>query len=296
MTKPSFVFFGTPDRARIILDKLMLRGLTPKAIVTGPDKKIGRKQILTRNTVAQFADDNAITCYQPHNQQELSEHGGALSKLKPDFLLVVAYGQIIPPDILSIPNEAPINVHYSVLPKWRGASPVVQQILHNEDQVGITFMHMVEKLDAGPIYYIKTLPMPTPLPTAGQLATQLSEIAAGLIPGLFENIKSGKTTPQPQNHDEATYCHKLSKADGQVDLEDDQFAIYKKTKALHPWPKTSFYVIRNKGKHRIVINAADFNHDTNRINISSVTPAGKSVMTWVEFTNWLGHDPLLPKI
>jgi len=286
----NFIFFGTPDRAVIVLQELASAGLHPQAIVTGPDKAVGRKQILTQSEVADYADSNNIPVFKPANKTELLELESELKKYQPDFLIVVAYGYLIPTQILEIPKVAAINVHYSLLPKWRGASPVIQQILNGESPVGFTIMRLEARLDTGAIYYQQSFLLPEPLPTTGELAKSMSQQSGAILPQILNQITTGELSPQPQDNELATTCYKLSKSDGLIDLSNpNQKQLWQKIQAMQPWPKTFFITQKNNQDVRVVINEANYEND--QLVITKVTPAGKNPMSWDNFTNWLGFDP-----
>lgn len=286
----NYVFFGTPDRAQIVLEEMKSQGHLPKLIVTAPDKPIGRKQIVTPTPVKVFATENNISVETPRSKSELLALAEKLHDLEPEFLLVVAYGYLIPTEILSIPAKEPINVHYSLLPRWRGASPVVQQIFHRDQLVGWSIMRMVEKLDAGAVFYQKSYPMPDPVPTTHELAVRMSKEAGQELPEILEQIKSGALTPVPQDETKVTTCAKLSKSDGELDFSKSDLDLYHMIKAMDPWPQTHFYVDKNNQKIRVKVLDADL--IDHKLIINSVVPAGKNPMSWSEFTRWLGYDPM----
>ena len=288
----NYVFFGNPYRAAVVLEKLCDQGLPPLATVTAPDRPIGRKRTLTPTAVKLVASANNLPTHLANTKSELRELIPTLKSYQPDFFIVVAYGVIMPPEIISIPTYDTLNLHYSLLPQWRGASPVVQQILNDNQTVGYSIMKMVEQLDAGGIYHQESWPMPDPTPTTEDLATAMSHNCARILPDITNKIISGHLLPNPQDEQEATYCYKIQKTDSLVDIKNDsQRSIYLKTKAYYPWPKAHFFTNRNDVEYRVVINETDWVDDS--LVIKSVTPSGKKPMTWQEFSHWLGHDLLL---
>ena len=285
----NYVFFGTPDRAEIVLEEMKAAGLLPKLIVTAPDKPVGRKQIITETPVKKFAINNNIPVITPGSKLELLNYADQISSYQPEFLLVVAYGYLIPNEILAIPTIEPINVHYSILPRWRGASPVVQQILHGDKEVGFSIMRMVEKLDAGEVFYIHKYPLPTPLPTTGKLAIRMSEESGKMLPNILNQIKNGELKSTAQDESLVTTCTKLSKSDGELDFKKPDRENYRRIKAMQPWPQTFFEVEKDNQKIRIKVVDADL--IDNKLVINQVTPAGRKLMTWDQCVNWLGYDP-----
>lgn len=285
-----YIFFGTPERATTVLRKLVAQDLTPAAIVSAPDQPIGRKQIITPSEVSQYASEHNIDLYQPKNKNELADLQTQLDKYEPDFLVVVAYGYLIPANILDIARCAPVNIHYSLLPRWRGASPVIQQILNHDQVVGWTVMRMTPSLDAGEIYYQHHYPMPDPLPTTAALAQRMSQEAGEKLPQILSQIINNELMASPQDDSQATYCTKVAKTDGLVNLIDNPIQIHQKSQAYTPWPKTFFYITREGQEIRVKINATTFHN--HQLQLVSVTPAGKNAMSWPQFVQWLGYDPL----
>lgn len=296
----NYVFFGTPDRAVFVLEELKSKNLLPSLIITATSKPVGRKQVITPSPVNLWAQQNNIPVETPINKQELSNLETLIKEHQPDFLITVAYGYLIPDNILELAKYYSLNIHYSLLPKWRGASPVVQQILNRDSQVGYSVMEMVTELDAGAIFYQKSFPIPVPLPTTDELARTLSIIAGKELPEILDLITNEALQPVPQDLLQVTHCTKLTKADGEIDLSEDPEVLHAKIKAYQPWPKTFFFcnklsTLANQPHQRIRVVINDAEILDGKINIISVTPEGKSAITWEQFVNWLGYDPLLDR-
>ena len=225
------VFMGTPDYATVIFEKLLESNFDIIALFTQPDKKVGRKQILTPPHIKQFCLDNGLSLpiYQPTN---LKEQGNinTIKDLNPDFIIVAAYGQILPKAILDI---APcINLHASLLPKYRGASPIQSAILNDDKYSGVTSMMMEEGLDSGDILgfdYVKI----TPAMHIAQLFDKLSQSAANLTIYTLNNYNN--ILPKKQNLSQVSHCKKIEKNDGEVVFSDAK-EIYQKFKAYKFWP------------------------------------------------------------
>jgi methionyl-tRNA formyltransferase len=235
--KYSVIFCGTPDFAVTSLRALAADdSFDIKLVVTQPDKPVGRKKTVTAPPVKVLAQSLDIPVLQPEKVNEelpayLAEHPDDI----PDFLVVVAYGKILSQQVLDLPRIAPVNVHGSVLPRWRGASPVEHAILNGDAETGVTIQVMVHELDAGPILSTAILPL-TPVDTAMTVRQTLADIGAAL---LVETLKK-PLKPKPQPSEGATFCRKLEKEDGVVDqAKMTAIDIDRRVRALNPWPGVS---------------------------------------------------------
>ncbi len=221
---------GTPSYAEAILEKMIEdEHIEVVAVFTQPDKPVGRKKTLTPPPVKTLAQKHNIEVYQPQRLRDEDAIKQVLS-IACDFIVVAAYGQILPKAIL---DHAPcINLHASILPKYRGASPIQQALLNGDEKTGVTAMLMDEGLDTGDIIKIEECDI-DPDETAPQLFEKLTHIAADLTLDVLKNFS--QYTPMPQNDEEASHCKKITKEDGLVDFDDAQ-KIYNKYRALTPWP------------------------------------------------------------
>lgn len=266
------VFMGTPDYATKILESLIKSTYNVVAIYTQPDKKVGRKQVLTPPHIKQFCIDNSldIPIFQPLKLRANKEVEEEIKALKPDFIIVAAYGQILPKQILDI---APcINLHASLLPKYRGASPIQESLLNDDTYTGVTSMLMEEGLDSGDILALKYLKI-TPKMEVAQAFEELSKIAADLtIISLdnFDRIKAKK-----QNESEVSFCKKIKKENGLVELKDAK-QLYLKYKAYSYWPGV-FLESGLKIKDINLVENESFNEEGKivQINKSSIIVACK---------------------
>lgn len=224
------IFMGTPHYAGEILKKIIsTEGMDVVAVYTQPDKPVGRKKILTPPVVKTIALKNAIAVYQPNRLRD-ADTVKELLKIKCDYIVVAAYGQILPLEIL---EHAPcINLHASVLPHYRGASPIQQTLLHGDNKTGVTAMLMNEGLDTGDIIKIKEIAL-SETEMAQTLLERLTEVAAGLTIEVLENFSS--YTPVKQDDSLSTYCSKISKQDGEVEFTNAT-ELYNKYRAFTPWP------------------------------------------------------------
>ncbi len=224
------VYMGTPQYAKVILDELInTKDIKVSLVLTQPDRPVGRKKILTPPPVKELALQNNIEVLQPNR---LKDEGikEKIEAKKPDFIVVAAFGQILPKEILDI---APcINLHASILPKYRGASPIQQALLNGDEYSGVTAMLMDEGLDTGDILafsYIKT----KEAPTLDLMTQKLSHLAAKLTPKVLKEFNSIK--PLPQLNAISSKCKKITKQDGLIDFSDAT-TLYKKYCAFFGWP------------------------------------------------------------
>jgi len=224
------IFCGTPEFAVPSLEALIAdSAFSVDLVITQPDKPVGRKQELTPPPVKSCAQKNGIALKQPEN---LNDDFSALESLKPDFLVTVAYGQILKLPILDLPTIAAVNIHPSLLPHWRGASPIQNAILAGDTKTGVTLQEMTEELDAGPILaQVETLIEDRE--TVESLHNRLSVLSAAL---LTETLKQ-PLDPKPQDESQATFCQKLTRMDGMVDPSKmTAEEIDRHVRALVPWP------------------------------------------------------------
>ena len=231
--KKSVVFLGTPDFAIPSLQALMEhKSFSVDLVITQPDRPVGRKQVRTRPPVKIFADKHTIPVWQPEKLNAEWKKQPKILHRKPDYLVVVAYGQILSQDILHFPKIAPVNVHASLLPAWRGASPIQHAILAGDHQTGVTIQYMVRELDAGPILAQRKIDI-TEQETFVTVHDTLAVLGADL---LIETLNK-QLIPKEQEHAQATFCKKLSRMDGEADRESmTAEEIDRKVRALVPWP------------------------------------------------------------
>lgn len=235
MKKTRIVFMGTPEFSVPALKTLAKEpGFDVLLAVTQPDRPKGRGKKLSPSAVKQAALDLGIEVYQPP-KINTPEGVKLLSGLRPDYFVVVAFGQILSRQVLDIPKTYPINIHASLLPKYRGAAPIQAAILNMDEQTGVTTMVMAEKMDAGDILLMETTPVDTE-ETASTLHDKLSEMGAGLIIKTIHGVEQKKITPVPQDHSQATYVSMLKKSDGRMNWNSSAKAICAHINAMTPWP------------------------------------------------------------
>lgn len=224
------IFMGTPQYAFVILKKLLQSNdIEVVAVYTQPDKEVGRKKILTPPVVKVLAQEHGIPVYQPNRLRD-KEVVDELLKIECDYIVVAAYGQILPKEILSyVPC---INLHASILPEYRGASPIQQTLLNADSKTGISAMLMDEGLDTGDIIKIEEIKVENS-DMSEYLFDKLSVVAADLTLDVLRNFSNYK--PLKQDSSKATYCKKITKADGEVEFNNAQ-EIFNKYRAFTPWP------------------------------------------------------------
>jgi methionyl-tRNA formyltransferase len=227
------VFFGTPSPVVPILETLT-KHFEVVAVVTTPDQPAGRKQILTPSPVKVFAEKNNIKILQPEKLlSSLSEVEG----LKPDIIVVAAYGKLIPNRMLEAAKHGAINIHPSLLPKYRGPTPIQTTILNGEKTSGITFIKMDAELDHGPI--LQQIPFTLEKTDTFEwlMQTKFAQ-AAVMIPNVIDGYVSGKLKPQPQDDTQATFTKMITKEDGHIDLNNppDETTLTRMIRAYYPWP------------------------------------------------------------
>lgn len=248
---------GTPDYARAILERIVqTEGMKVVAVYTQPDKPVGRKKILTPPPVKELACERHIPVFQPNKLRE-AEAVAEVCSMACDFIVVAAYGQILPKAIL---EHAPcINLHASILPSYRGASPIQQTLVNGDTKTGVTAMLMDEGLDTGAVLKIEEVVV-APDMMAGELFETLTHAAAKLTIDVLQNFAS--LTPTAQNEAEATLCTKITKNDGLVDFEDAT-AIYNRYRAFTPWP--GIFLQSGLKLKKMALHAKDGTHTAGEI-------------------------------
>ncbi len=228
------IFMGTPHFAVQPLRALAAAGHTIAGVVTRTDKPVGRGQVFAAPPVKQAALELGLRVLQPKRVRE-PDTLALLRELEPDAIIVAAYGQILPGEILSLPKLGCINIHASLLPSYRGAAPINWAIIHGEQETGNTIMQMDEGMDTGAILLQERIPI-TPEDTAGTLMEKLSVRGARLLVEALPGIAAGTLVPVPQDESSATYAPILKKGDGLIDWSLSARAIHNRVRGLSPWP------------------------------------------------------------
>ena len=235
------VFMGTPEIAVPTLEKLIENKIEVPLVLCQPDKPKGRGKKVLPPPVKETAEKYDIEVYQPVSLKNNDEAYNKIKSINPDFLVVVAYGKILPKNVLDIPKYAPINVHFSLLPKYRGAAPVNWAIINGEKITGVTTMIMAEGLDTGDIL----LKLETEIgnKTTVDLSKELSFSGADLLIKTLENFNNIK--PEKQNDEESSYAPLMKKTDGIIDWSKSADEIERKIRGFNPWP-TAFTYLNEK--------------------------------------------------
>ncbi|MDO8663549.1 MAG: methionyl-tRNA formyltransferase [Candidatus Wildermuthbacteria bacterium] len=226
------IFIGTPEFGATILKGLIDAKYRPVLVITETDKPVGRKQIITPPPTKILAQKYNIPLLQPERIENCKLK---IENLKPDLGIVAAYGQILPRNILDIPKYGCLNVHPSLLPKYRGPSPIQTAILNGDKETGVTIMKMDEKMDHGKIISNSKFLISNKI-TNFELTKQLAETGAELLIKTIPDWVEGKIKPQEQNEAQATYTKLLKKEDGRIDWNQPADYIDRQTRALNPWP------------------------------------------------------------
>ena len=249
MSKQRIVFMGTGDIALPSFSFLMeMDEVEVVALITQPDKPVGRKQILTAPAIKELALANDIPVMQPERAREKS-FILELAELKPDVIVVMAYGQILSQELLDIPSTACINLHASLLPKYRGAACIQAAIDAGDSHTGITVMHVVKALDAGDIILKKEAAIGEQ-ETAGELHDRLADIAPEALTEVMTQFANGSATREPQDENLVSYIPKLLREHGEIDWTQSAAALERRIRAYDPWPGTSTSFTDKKGRTR----------------------------------------------
>lgn len=295
------IFFGTPSYSVGFLYSLIAADMPPIAVVSQPDRPVGRDKEVFPTPVKELAQANNIPVLQPENVND-PQWIKTLKDLKPDLIVVVAFGQIISKEIIDIPQYGCINVHPSMLPLLRGATPLQGAILAGLSETGITIMLMDEKMDHGPI--LAQLPLPlAEHETYISLAEKTIDLGRTLLVDTIKKWVADTITPSPQDHTKATFTKLLKKDSGKITPEHSVAAITRMMRALHPWPGVW---IEHSGKRIKILSSGDSIANTGHpagtlfadsalgnsvwcaatdgaVELLSVQPEGKSPMSGEEF-------------
>ena len=227
------VFFGSPEAALPSLRKILEAGHRVELVITQQDKPAGRGRRLRPSAVKSFAMARQIPTHEPLRIRNDAEALAKIERIDPDINVVVAYGQIIPSSIIYLPKYKSINVHFSLLPKYRGASPVQWALLQGETKTGVTIFELNERMDEGDILSQEEIVI-RPQETAGELESRLAQKGADLLIKTLEEID--KIHPSAQDHSQATYAPLLKKKDGEIDWKKHALYIERQVQAFNPWP------------------------------------------------------------
>ena len=275
-------FFGNSELSLIVLEELKKLGIMPDLIVTTPDKPVGRNMVLTPTETKVWAENNSVEYIEAMKLKDES----FLNKIKEYGLFIVAsYGKIIPKILIDMPKYKVLNIHPSLLPKYRGASPLQGQILNDEKEIGVTIMLVDEEMDHGAIIAQEKISIPDWPIGFHALADRLGKAGARLLAGILPDWIKGKIQPKEQNHSGATFTAKFEKSDGLIDLSAEGYKNYLKILAYEDWPGTYFEVERSSKKIRVIIKKASYKNGV--LEILRVVPEGKKEMDYKDFLRGL---------
>lgn len=303
----SVIFMGTPNFSVVVLEGLLKAGYDVKAVVTQPDKPVGRKKRLTPSPVKTFAQAQNLTVLQPTKLSGSAE-AVQIESIAPDFIITAAFGQFLPTAVLDAAKIAAVNVHGSLLPKYRGGAPIQMSIMNGETETGITIMYMAKKMDAGDILAQQTVPI-TEAETSGSLFEKLSIVGRDLLLSTLPKIKAQMITPIPQNPEAATFAYNLTPEQEKLDFEKKALTLEHQVRALNPDPVAYTYFQKQRvkiwlakavaisetaapgtiivrTKKQLILATGD---EKQGLAILELQPAGKAKMPINSFLNGMGQ-------
>ena len=300
------IFMGTPNFSVPILKEL-IKNTNVIGVVTAPDAYIGRKKILTACPIKEVATKENIPVYSPH---KLKEDCDFIIDLKPDIIITCAYGQIVPKKVLDVPRLGCINIHASLLPKYRGASPIYSAILNGEKETGITLMYMAEGLDTGDIIRKESILIDIN-DNMETLSNKLSLLGSKMIIDELPKIINGTNERIIQDNEKATYVGLVKREDEHLDFNTPAINVFNKVRALSPSPLANFYlddleykiakceVVKGSGIIGQIIaedkESFTISCQTDAIKVLEIKPVGKNVMRVQDFKNGY-HNSLVGKV
>lgn len=286
-TAISYAFFGTGALAESVLATLVKAGYVPSLVVTKPDSPQGRHMQLTEPHIKTWAKLKGIEVFQPDTLKDLTTDS-PLHLKKFDLFIAASYGKIIPDTILNLPVYGVLNVHPSLLPQYRGPSPIESALLDGNLTTGVTIMKLDKEMDHGPILAQSAFTI-NPLANAGTLEVSSGQLGGELLVSVLPHYLNGTLLPKEQDHSQATVCKKISKELGLIHLEDDIDIVRRKFRALTPWPGLYFFIEHAGRTIRVKVNGVDLVSEEKSSRkasdyLLSVTPEGKKEMDWESFT------------
>ena len=287
----NFAYFGSSRLSIIVLNELLTLGYKPTLIVTTPDKPQGRKLTLTPNVVKDWAVTHNIPVLDP-----VKLDANFIEQLKPEkypLFIVASYGKIIPQAIIDLPVHKTLNIHPSLLPQYRGASPLPTAILEDTKETGVSIMQLDHEMDHGPIVAQKKINVTDHFkewPTYEDFEEFMAKQGARLLAEIMPSWVAGAVTPHEQDHTRATYTKKISKEDGLIDITDLQkntpseraYTAFRKVQAFHQWPQAYFFITHKGRDVRVKITEASFSQG--KLHIQKVIPEGKKEMSYEDFS------------
>lgn len=285
MQSLTFAFFGTGALAESVLANLYRNGYIPSLLVTKPDSLQGRHMVLTEPYIKTWANLKGIQVFQPETLKDIPKDSPLHAKHF-DLFIVASYGKIIPDVILNLPEHGVLNVHPSLLPKYRGPSPIETALLLGDLTTGVSIMKLDALMDHGPILVQNAFTVPVEA-TSGSLEVSCGQIGGEMLVQCLPHYLNGTLIPKEQNHSEAVTCKKITKDMGLMHLDENIDQVRRKFRALTPWPGIYFFITHLGKDIRVKVNAVDLvtSKDSSLAKdyIVSVTPEGKKQMDFESF-------------
>jgi len=298
------VFMGTPDFAVGVLQKLIDNSYNVVLVVSQPDKYVGRKHILTSTPVKQVALDNGIEVFQP---EKIRKDYNRILELKPDIIITCAYGQIIPEELINLPEYGCINVHASLLPKYRGGAPIHWAKINGDEKTGVTIMYMDKNMDTGDIIKVEEIEIRDE-DTTESLFDKLSIMGADLLIETLPSIFNKTNKRVPQNEDEVTYAYNIKREEETIYFDKDGKTIINKIRGLYSWPLANFKIddveykileahfekknVKEVNKIEVTKNAFGITCNDGIIYIDKIKPFGKKAMDIKDFLNGIDKEKI----
>ena len=271
-------FFGSSRFSVIVLDELERAGFIPACVVTTPDKPQGRKLILTPNPVKTWAIQRNIRVYDPEKLD--TDFIGKIQAEHCTVFIVASYGKIIPASIIELPSRKTLNIHPSLLPIYRGASPLQSAILNDTKHTGVTIMRIDEKMDHGPLVAQQEVVI-SEWSTYESFEDMMARTGAQLLAQILPEWVAGTIQEKEQDHTQATYTKKTIKTDGLIDLAGDVYLNFRKIQAYHEWPQAYFMQSHHGKDIRVKITSTSFKDG--QLTIEKVIPEGGKEMSYKDF-------------
>lgn len=305
MENTRIIFMGTPEFAVPVL-KMLHENYQVILVVTQPDKKVGRKQILTPSSIKSFALEHGISVFQPNKIREDFEE---IMELKPDIIITCAYGQIVPKSVLDCPKLGCINVHASLLPKYRGGAPIHKALINGEKETGITIMYMNEGMDTGDIIEKKVCKIEDN-DNVGTLHDKLSEMGATLLKEVLPSIIRKTNHREKQNEEEATYAYNIKREEEHLDFSKTGQELLNQIRGLNPWPTANFILLETEIKvleanfkegkineigivKEITKDAIGITCQDGILYITKIKPFGKKIMLTKDYLNGIQKEQIM---
>ena len=286
MNNISFAFFGTGPLAESVLASLYRANIIPKLVVTRPDSPQGRHMQITPPHIKTWCELKGIEVFQPESLKDIGNNS-PLHKEKFDLFIVASYGKIIPEHILNLSTNGVLNVHPSLLPEYRGPSPIESALLDGKEKIGISIMKLDNEMDHGPILVQNEFQIDKEA-TAQTLEVTCGQLGGELLVQILPHYIDKTLIPKEQDHSKATFCKKITKELGEITLDTEAVTVRNKFRALTPWPSLYFFIKHEDKNTRVKITKVDLinnisDNQTAKDIILSVIPEGKKEMDFESF-------------